>query len=324
MRAISASLGLLLLFAAGCATPVPSYQRVNQASPEFKTAVAATAKQLQDSGLAAKAAEKDATKQVTADFIEAEAKRRKELVAPLVLALKTMDKREGCWAYTETTTTHLGKDSTVEIASFDPSQPVEKQWTLVSTDGKAPDDKAQAKYRQARLKEKKDAEADATKPNSGKITARLSAEPGGIVEEALNDDFEVVTADPDNTTYVFDRAKKNSLAVSLGPIRIACVLDRASGRMRRLEVALSDASALVGTLKIDHVAFRIDFTTIDPGQSPFVSKISASGHYRLLFVASGDFAMEKTFSDYRRVPCYEDRFEVKMGPLEEMDNMLPR
>jgi outer membrane murein-binding lipoprotein Lpp len=330
------ALGLLLL--AGCVSmPVPAYQKVDQTAPAFQSAVAAETARLQASGLTARQAETAAAGSVTKQWVSAEAGRRKDLVAPLVRALEAMDTPTGCWAFTETTTTHKESGTKVEIARCDPSQPDDRLWTLVSTDGNPPDDEAQAAYRKAKVAREKNANgknadgsfvldlghAAADDSRSQDENVAGNSRYGWVVRDALNDHFEVETTDA-TTTFVFDQGKVSvTLLASMDPVRQTYVLDNATGRVRSQTIAMGAFSALAGTMKIDHLDLTIEYAMVDPAPTPFVARVTAKFSGRFLLMHTGEVTVEKVFTDYHRVPCFQDRFKVKIGPLQEIDDILP-
>ena len=326
MRTIFSAFGFLLLFGAGCATPIPSYQRVNQRAPEFKAAVADTAQRLQDSGISARAAEESATKQVTADFIAAEAKRRADLVAPLARALKSLAEATGCWACTIATTTANGKLSYATIEQFDPSQADDRRWTLVSANGRAPSEFDQTAFH-GRHSVAAAPAAEIGVQRSDRRIGLLGQGPDEILAAALKGDLEVITADPTVTTFVFHLAGGDSGRATAGPTRFTYVVDRASGSLRREEMELTKGSGLMGGSKFTYDRFEsiVELETIDLAQPPFVAKITSRSRIRVGILGSEelDLQTEKTYTGYRRVPCHDERFQVKMGPLEEIDTLLP-
>lgn len=265
---------------AGCVSaPRPAHQKVDQTAPDFQKAVAAETARLEAGGMPARQAEKAATGNVTRKRVAAEADRRRALVAPLVRALQAMDAPAGCWAFTETTTTHKDNATIVEIARCDPSQPDEKLWTLVSTDGKAPDDEDQTHFRKRNLALEKN--ADAGKGGDGSFILDLGHEEkpaddaGGkagvknsydwVVQDALNDRFEVQADDPTTTTFVFDQGRVSAtLLVSMDPVRQTYDLDNTTGTVRRETASMGALSALAGTMKADHLEIGIDFAVLDP------------------------------------------------------------
>ena len=78
-------------------------------------------------------------------------------------------------------------------------------------------------------------------------------------------------------------------------------------------------SALGGSVKADYFESATHFARIDPVLAPFPSKLLARFRVRTFGRDTGDVRLEAVFSDYRRVKCYDDRFEVRIGPTDLID-----
>ena len=314
--------GLGLLVGAGCATPLPSYQKVDQAAPAFKLAVSQETQRLQTAGQSAGQAERTATKNVTAQFIAAEAQRRQDLVAPLLVALRAMARPAGCWAYTVTTTTHTdkGTPTKVKVENYDPSLPAERAWTLVSTDGKAPDEKAQAEYRKgksSRAKVHPDQQTVAAPSDDDRMTKR-------ILRDALNTDFQTEVAGPENTAFIFRQDKISlSTLVSARSARFTYLVENRTGALRREAISLQGVSAMAGFVKVDPVEVTLDFAQIDPSLPPFIDQVSVNFKAHVLLLGSIAASVEMEYAGYHRVECHQEGMQVQLGPLEIINDTLP-
>lgn len=106
LRFVAASIALTL--ATGCVVvpkfPKASYKRVDTSTPEFKAAVEAEARALQQSGKSGEKAQQLAELNVQKRLASAEKTRREDIAAPLIAALQALEAPRGCWAYTMTTT----------------------------------------------------------------------------------------------------------------------------------------------------------------------------------------------------------------------------
>lgn len=158
MHLFAAALTGLSLACAGCMSNADGsrykapYLRVDQESPAFKAAKENALAAEQAKGKSAKEAKKTAVRKVTLDFVAKEKASREEQVAPLVAALADFERPRGCWAYTLTTTRIEGGHTTVLVEQFNPYEPEDRLWTLVSGDGGTPTEKGQADYRRNRLR----------------------------------------------------------------------------------------------------------------------------------------------------------------------------
>lgn len=308
----------LTLDLAGCISQpsAGSYRRVDKNSAAYREAVAReTAAQLAQ-GKSASAAEDAATRRVEKQFIATEKARRLDTVAPLTAALTALKQPRGCWAYTITTrTTRDGKTRTT-VERFDPYQPDEKVWTLLTADGVAPDEAQQTAYRHARQR--------AWKKQLAREEKRKRSPTEQIHRRALYTNLETETAaEPNVATYRFVReATHIALVGDLPRQKETYVIDTTASAVRRHEtIYLSPAKMLVGSMTIETFEQATDYGVIDPALPPFPVHASGRFRYRMLSGQPHDEQIEKTYSDYRRVKCYDDRFQVIPGELRAMDVM---
>jgi|GEM_PF-6076970 len=293
----------------GCISlPQPAYRKVDVASPQFKSAVALETEKQLANGNSARAAEKISTARVVEQFAQAEKTRRLDSVAPLLRAMGSFERpRTGCWACVVTTTTRAEKGTTVKVERFDPFQPEERLWTLLSRDGVVPDEKAQAAYRSARLRpwrrEQRKKLPDHPTPERVKFYAT-----SGEID---------ITPASSNTPQTFSFLKEETkipFVADIPKAHITYQID-ASGEnvLRRTQTNLGPVSLMGGSLKLPVWEISTDYLVIDPSLPPFVEKSAVHLHAIYLGKDSGDVWVERIYSDYRRVKCFEDRFGVSIG-----------
>lgn len=298
---------------AGCSLSRAAYLQVDRDAPAFKTAVIQEAQQQQVAGKSPAEAEKIATNKTTARFIQDEKNRRLALAAPLLRAMTALEKPRGCWAYTVTTTTqHDDQGSQVEVVRYDPFQPEERIWTLVSRNGVPPDDAAQADYRARKLKAwhkalSRQAKAKFTESERVRLTA-LSAE------------FAMPETAPDSSmVFKFLRARmKVPLVGDIPPSHETYTIAH-DALARRTATSTEPTSLLAGTMKVDYFDSATDYAVIDPALAPFV--VRTVTHLRLRFLGKDSGAIERVevYTDYHRVKCYDDRFETRIGTPDVME-----
>lgn len=82
---------------------------------------------------------------------------------------------------------------------------------------------------------------------------------------------------------------------------------------------LGPASLLAGLFKIAHFDSAADYALIEPELPPFVAKTTV--HLRGSFFGNdtGEVEEETVYTDYRRVKCYDDRFETRIGAPQMID-----
>ena len=298
---------------AGCSMPKAAYRQVDHETPAFKAAVAQETEHQQAAGKSKAAAEKIATNKTDARFAQNEKDRRLALTAPLIQAMEALEKPRGCWAYTVTTTVRQdGQLTLTDVVRYDPFQPEEKIWTLVSRNGAAPDEVTQADFRAKRLKAwHKDLERQAK--------ARLT-DSELVRWNALSTQFEAPVTTPDSaTTFTFHREPVKMLGLAdIPPSDETFTVDHAT-LVRRTSAFTNPGSALAGTMTMDYEDSALDYAVIDPAVPPFVVKRVA--HWRIRFLGKDSGAMERVevYTDYHRVKCYDDRFETRIGTPNVME-----
>jgi hypothetical protein len=306
---------LVILFA-GCASPAlpkASYRKVDETSPEFKTAFAQETARLQAAGESARQAEKIAAKRAAKQVVQTEKEKRTAQVAPLVRSLQELDKPRGCWAYTSTTTTSKAGKITVEVARFDPFQPEDRIWTLLTRDGRAPDEHEQKEFRAEKLKRWKRT-----------LTVEKKSRASEHIEvHALVADFSVGSRDEGRITeFSFASGRFHvPLAGGMDWRSTLYTINSDSGQLLSRRMAHGPAS-LFGTTKIDYFESITEFSVVDPSIAPFPARSTARYRLHHFGVDHGDIQIETTYSDYKRVKCYDDRFEVQIG-MPQMQDFLP-
>ncbi|HVW19722.1 MAG TPA: hypothetical protein VHC86_00760 [Opitutaceae bacterium] len=231
-------------------------------------------------------------------------------VLRLVAALQAQEQPRGCWAYTVTERRSEKGVATVDVARFNPSQPDPALWTLLSHNGAPPDDAQQASYRRKKLAWWHQQEGRHRQPDSDRVAAELRHGRKPVLESAPKGA---------ETTFGWERPGRSLLVMHMGEIRESFALDSATGRLVRHVQEFPGPSSTAG-LRIDYSRAEVDYGVVDPAYAPFVLRTSLRGRYHFLGSDSGDVSVEKTFSEYRRVRCYQDRFEVRIGPAQVLDD----
>lgn len=286
----------------------PEFLRVDQTAPAFQEAVAREKERRMAKGISARRAEKGAIASAIYNFGEAEKRRRLELVAPLTEALAAFERPCGCWSYTTTTTVRREDRMTVTVERFDPFQPEQQVWTLVSRDGETPDEASQAAYRRAQLRSwKKEVESRA------KTSSRIDA----VKATALAHTLEVRTGAAGEAIFSISDNRESAPG---GRFRRTYAVDPGHRIVvRETRDLLAPFSMLGLSFREGHTA--LEYVQIEPALPPFVAR----AHYRYDDSSTkGRVETEVVYSDYRRVTCYDDRFEVKMGPPTFIDHEGPR
>lgn len=293
-----------LALLSGCAAfkpPPKAYQNIDQTAPAFREAVAREAARREAKGASPQKAEKAATEKVLYEFEQAEWKRRVQMIAPLQETLRAFERPTGgCWAYTITRTWTEEATTHTKVEQFDPYQPEERCWTLISLNNQTPDEAAQAAYRKAKLREWK---KDRAKP----------AEKRNVEIQAVINDIEIGSTQNGETTYTL-----TSLPGSATRFRSTFTINPAQGILIRETGQLLDPSSMAGiTYHEDMIA--TEYTLLEPQLPPFVSRIQYKFRKTGLGIVERAEEGEIVYSDYRRVKCYDDRLNVQIGPPTFID-----
>lgn len=301
LRLLSFS-AVLLLFPGCLSRPTVPYRQVNTETPEFKASVAQEKARLQAEGQSASDAEKSATRKVTAQTIAAEKARRSHDVTPLVEALADLERPRGCWAFTVTTLRSDDGHAHTTVERYDPFQSEERLWTLLTQDGVAPDEETLAAYRHKKLSESKRWRFFKGRPDTDRAQ-----------RDALYANFTQTSTDQERV-FLFDRDTLKTGPQQLGGYRKTFQLDANAARLLSRSFATKDQSKLgAGMFTIEHEESSIAYTVIDPTLPPFPSQTTHRYRNSRFGTDSKEVSIDATYSDYKRVKCYDDRFEVRIG-----------
>lgn len=287
------------------------YKRVDRTSSDYQAAVAAATDAALANGKSPRTASREANKSVTAQFIAREKNSRHERVAPLVAALDDLDRPRGCWAYTVTSTTTREGSVTVTVERFNPYEPEERLWTLLSRNGRVPTEEQQADYRRERLRKWKKQQERAAKGKSASVRARNNALRAEIDASAPDDAGHV--------TFTFEREAIHIALLGDSPrSHETYTIDPAFKRVLQHTMTHLAPASMLG-IHIDAFASTADYQVILPELPPFPAKTVL--HYRLRFFGkdTGNVTLEAVYSDYKKVKCYEDRFSVKLSEMTVLD-----
>ncbi|HEX2852602.1 MAG TPA: hypothetical protein VHO24_05135 [Opitutaceae bacterium] len=302
---------LVWLGLAGCSIPTPGYRKVDPTTPAFREATARLSELLRAKGLTGDEADRRALEEITRQTVAFQKEGRGRQVRPLVRALEAFEAELGCWAYTVTTRVRTDGKLATTVETFDASKPESEIWTLVSRDGKPPDESGQSEYRDKKLRRWKKS-LTRSKPRH--------MDPERMEHEAIFADFKMSGENAGQATrYSFSRGR-TSIPV-LGTVtssRVTYLLDNASGQLVNVTTMTGPDSMLFG-IKAVHYDTTVDYVSIEPELPPFIAKTSARYHFIAFGKDHGDVERETVYSDYRRVKCYEQRFNVRVGTPEVQD-----
>lgn len=219
---------------------------------------------------------------------------------PLAGALRKFGKDAGRWAYTQTFAQfdREGKVKESWRARFDPSQHYDVQWTLLEKDGKVPSERQQKSFRKERAKHAKN------RKTLGELL---------LVQQA-------VVAFESNRELVYEVPLKLEDESRFPPekFQVFVTVDREAEVLKLIDVKLRENVRVVGVVNVKSGDARLEFASVQPEHGPALTAISAGGAASLLFITVGARA-EAVRTEFKRVTPYDERFNVKIGPLKAID-----
>lgn len=219
------------------------------------------------------------------------------------------------WAYTETTVMKSTKGKVREetVVRFDPSRPWPEQYTPLKIEGKVPTERQLKKYRERGEKR-------------GDRLAR-PAEPADATAPAKPERGKKVTLDLDNPRVLKDEGdrlvyeaalKATTKDIPVDKFEVRVVVGKAARQVQHISLRLRESFRVKLVAKLKAGEASADFAVVDPQYGPVMVSATGSFGASLLFVpVNGIFTNTRT--DWKRVKPYNDRLQVKLGPLEVLD-----
>ena len=222
---------------------------------------------------------------------------------PLREAVKKVGRDALRWAYTQHTIRCDAKGNVKEdtVARFDPSQHYDVQWTLLTKDGQAATDAEIKKYRRNRAKQEK-----RRKPLGELIDLKRAV----LVAEA--------PGAPELLTYVVPILPESSGRFPPDKVEVLMRVRAEARVLENIELRLKQPVRAMVVAKLKQGGALLEFATVQPEHAPVLSRIAADFSASVLFVPV-DQVVQQTRSDFKRVTPYDERFNVKLGPLKTID-----
>lgn len=222
-------------------------------------------------------------------------------VPPLLdAAVKKLQADENRWAFTQTTQVYDRKgerEDGATVERFDPSQPPDAQWTLLQIEGREPTAREERSWRKRKEREMKRRE----EKSLGEVMDLENA------REVERYDGQVVFEVP-LQPGASRRLPSEKFAVLMS-------VNETGETLQEFMLKTTDSFRALGVAKVDRIEIKADFASIDPQYVPQPRRIVATGTGRLLFFPFGATA-EITWSDFKRVKPYDERFEVRIGEMK--------
>ncbi|MFI5357312.1 MAG: hypothetical protein ACHQ4G_08255 [Opitutales bacterium] len=215
-------------------------------------------------------------------------------------AVAKLQADEDHWAYTRTMQEFdragLPKGGPT-VERFDPSQPYAAQWSLAQWKGHAPsagEQRAWARRKEREIKRREE-------KTLGEVMDFAQAR--AIEERGPNTVFEIPLLPGASKRWPAEK------------FVVHAVVDRARAILQGFTLQNRTPFRTMGVARVDTIEIQARFRLIDERYAPQPDFARAQGAGRILFFPVGA-AAELTWTDYRRVTPYNDRFEVKIGDLK--------
>lgn len=219
---------------------------------------------------------------------------------PLAAAFRKFGRDAGRWAYTQKFA-QLDKDGKVKdswVARFDPSQHYDVQWTLLEQDGQPVTERQQKKFRKERAKRAKD------RKTLGELL---------LVQQAV-----VAFESKNELVYEVPLKLEESSRFPPEKFQVFITIDRQKEQLKLVDVKLRQNVRVAGVVNVKSGDARLEFATVMPEHGPALVAVSGGGTASLFFVTVSARA-ESMREDFKRVTPYDERFQVKIGPLKAID-----
>lgn len=238
-------------------------------------------------------------------------------------ALKNTQQEPEHWAYTETTAKKIGigkKPKGETVVRFDPSQPYGGQFTPLKVEGRAPSERDLKKYRERGEKRGEGlarAAARAADPTTPEAPAK-PVDPSKKKKEMKADLEHPRIVREEEGRLVYDLPLvANTQDIPVDKFELRLVVNRATRQVEHGTARVLE-SFRVKIVKVKAGEGRVDFAVVDPKFGPVMTAASGNVGASLLFVpVNATFASTRT--EFRRVKPFNERLQVKLGPLELLD-----
>lgn len=231
-------------------------------------------------------------------------------------AMKNSAQDTDHWAYTESTTIKASKGRPFgnTVVQFDPSKPYAEQYTVVTVKGKPPSARDLTKYREKGEK------------RGEKLIRRFeAAEKAGVKPAELASNDSKSGMDFDRLLVVQDDTERITFEIRLKPGRKDMPVEKLRflvqvGKQARLaekailQIKQSIRMKLVAKIKAGGEA-TMELGVVDPNFGPVIISMSGNLGLSLMFIPV-DATFTSTRGEWRRVKAFDERFSVKLAPLE--------
>lgn len=225
------------------------------------------------------------------------------------------------WAYTETATQHVskGRQRGDTVFRFDPSKPYVDQFTPLLIEGKPPTERQLKDYRKRgeRRGERVARAAEAAK-NPAFVPPPATLRIGGSrVTPDL--DHPLVAREEEEGRITFEvpvTSKRQDIPVD--KFQVLITVNRATRLPENVMLRIRESFRVKLIAKIKEGEASMDFKVVDPQFPPVLATMTGDFSASVLFIpVNGNFTRTRT--EWKRVKSYDERLQVKIGPLQLLD-----
>ncbi len=243
-----------------------------------------------------------------------------EEVALFQAAIKNSSPDTEHWAYTEATTRQgsMAGARGETMVRFDPSQPYADQFTPLQVDGKPPTEKHLKDFRRRGEKrgERVARAAEAAK-NPAYVAPPQPIHIGGT--NVIPDLEHPLVAAVEEDRVIFEVPVSSPRKdIPVDKFQVLVMVNRETRLIERVAFHLRESFRVKLIAKVKAGEASMDFTVVDPKFGPVVTSLRGDGSGSLLLIpVSGTYVRTRT--DWKRVKSYDERLQVKIGPLQLLD-----
>ncbi|MBI4623482.1 MAG: hypothetical protein HY736_09735 [Verrucomicrobia bacterium] len=212
------------------------------------------------------------------------------------------------WAYTESRVVRdaKGRVKIDTLVRYDPSLPYARQWTPLLVNGKPPSAADCDKYRR-----------------QGERAQRRDERGGSDRRPTLGEAIDVRRAtvameDPHQLVFEIPLRKDRNERFPPEKFQVLARLNRDLRTVENISVLLRGSFRTRLVVKVKSGEASLDFTVVDPKHPPTLTAIRGDAEASILFFSvGGELDLKRT--ELKRVRPYDERFDVKIGPLKALD-----
>ncbi len=235
-----------------------------------------------------------------------------EETALLQESLKNSDQDTEHWAYTETITVRdkKGKVREEQVVRFDPSKPYAEQFTPLSIDGRPPTERQLKKYRKQGQQRGDNLMLNAGRKRKGRTQMHLNDATADI-------DFEhpLVAGERDGRIVYEIPLRSPDHSLPAEKFQLQVQVDPRSRLVAQVDFRIRDSFRVKLVARIKRGEMHMIFAVVDPSFGPVITSMQGDlGAAVLLIPFQATFSGTRT--DWQRVKAYDERFSVKLGPLQ--------